>query len=89
MALTKERTAEIVAKFGKNDKDTGSTAVQVALLTEEIKALTTHLKAHKHDHHSRRGLFVLVGKRRNLLDYLDRSDREAYIRLIEQLGLRK
>lgn len=89
MALSKERIAEIVKEFGKNEKDTGSTEVQVALLTEQIRDLTAHMKDHKHDYHSQRGLLKMVGHRRSLLDYLSRTDREAYLALIEKLGLRK
>ena len=89
MALTKERKAEIVKKFGKNEKDTGSVQVQVALLTEQIKALTAHLKANHKDAASKRSLQILVGQRRSLLDYLIRTDRDAYFHLINDLGLRK
>ena len=89
MALSKERTAEIVKKFGKDEKDTGSVEVQIALLTEQINDLTKHLKATKKDASGRRGLFVLVGKRRGLLDYLAREDRDAYIKLIAALNIRK
>ena len=89
MALTKERKAELVKKYGKNEKDTGSVQVQVALLTEQIQALTAHLKKNHKDAASKRGLMILVGKRRSLLDYLVRTDREAYLKLIVELGLRK
>lgn len=89
MALTKERVSELVKAYGKNGKDTGSTEVQVALLTEQIVKLTAHLKANKKDHVSQRGLMILVGKRRRLLDYLAAKDREAYLKLIAALGLRK
>ena len=89
MALSKERTAEIVKKFGKDEKDTGSIEVQIALLTEQINDLTKHLKANKKDASGRRGLFVLVGKRRGLLDYLAREDRDAYAKLITDLKIRK
>lgn len=89
MALTKEKKAEIVKRFGKNEKDTGSVQVQVALLTEQIVALTAHLKANHKDANSKRSLMVLVGQRRSLLDYLIKTDREAYFRLINDLGLRK
>ena len=89
MALTKERKAELVKKFGKNEKDTGSVQVQVALLTEQIQALTAHLKKIHKDAASKRGLMILVGQRRSLLDYLVRTDREAYLKLIVELGLRK
>ena len=87
--LTKEDKAKIVKKFGKGENDSGTTEVQVALLTERINYLTDHLKTHKHDHHSRRGLLMLVGKRRRLLDYLMKKDLEGYRTLIKQLGLRK
>ena len=89
MALSKEKKAEIVAKFGENDHDTGSTKVQIALLTQQINDLTAHLKSNNNDNSSRRGLFVLVGKRRGLLDYLARNDYEAYVTLIKELGIRK
>ncbi len=89
MALTKERKAELVKKYGKNEKDTGSVQVQVALLTEQIQALTAHLKKNHKDAASKRGLMILVGQRRSLLDYLVRTDREAYLKLIVDLGLRK
>ena len=82
-------TAEIVSEFGKHDTDTGSPEVQVALLTERINHLTDHLRTHQHDHHSRRGLLMLVGQRRRLLDYLRREDVERYRRLVAQLGLRR
>ena len=89
MALSKEKKAEIIAKFGVNEKDTGSTKVQIALLTQQINDLTDHLKANKHDNSSRRVLFFLVSKRRVLLDYLARNDYEAYVALIKELGIRK
>lgn len=89
MALSKERKAEIVKKFGKNEHDTGSVQVQVALLTEQIVALTAHLKANHKDANSKRSLLVLVGQRRSLLNYLQRTDRDAYLQLIADLGLRK
>lgn len=89
MALSKDRVAELVKTYGKNENDTGSTEVQIALLTAQIQDLTAHLKTHKHDHHSRRGLFKLVGKRRGLLDYLQAKDHEAYSKLISALGIRK
>jgi len=87
--LTAERTQEIVAQYGANDKDTGNTRVQVALLTERINMLTEHLREHKADHHSRRGLLMLVGQRRRLLNYLQRSELEGYRELIRTLGLRR
>ena len=88
-ALTQERKQEIVARFGKSETDTGATEVQVALLTERINYLTAHLKEHKHDHHTRRGLLMLVGQRRRLLNYLEKSDLQGYRSLIRELGLRK
>ena len=89
MALTKEQKAALVAKYGENANDTGSTKVQIAILTHRINALTAHLKDHKQDCHTRRGLFVLVGKRRGLLDYLARTNHDAYKALIAELGIRK
>jgi small subunit ribosomal protein S15 len=89
MALTKEDKSEIVKKFGEKDGDTGKTEVQVALLTERIKYLTEHLKTHKKDHHSRRGLLKLVGQRRRLLRYLQKTDIMRYRKLIEELGIRR
>jgi small subunit ribosomal protein S15 len=89
MALTQERKTEIVAKFGANAQDTGNTRVQVALLTERINELTEHLREHKKDHHSRRGLLMLVGQRRRLLNYLQKKDLEGYRSLIRELGLRR
>ena len=86
---SKERKAEIVATFGKNPQDTGSPEVQIALITERIRELTEHLKSNPKDHHSRRGLFMLVGQRRGLLDYVKKNDIEAYRALIEKLGIRK
>lgn len=81
--------AEVVDKFGKDSSDTGSTQVQVALLTERINHLTEHLRDHKKDHHSRRGLLKMVGKRRRLLDYLRNRDLDGYRKLIADLGLRR
>lgn len=89
MSEPKGNTAEIVSKFGKDAKDTGSTEVQVALLTERINHLTEHLREHKKDHHSRRGLLKLVGKRRRLLDYHKSRDLDGYRKLIQDLGLRR
>ncbi len=89
MALTKERKAELINKFGKNEKDTGSVRVQVALLTDQIKALTAHLKANKKDATAKRSLLKLVGQRRSLLGYLQKTDRDEYLKLIAELGLRK
>ena len=82
-------TQEIVADFGAHDSDTGSPEVQVALLTGRISHLTEHLREHKHDHHSRRGLLMMVGKRRRLLKYLRRADVDRYRKLIAKLGLRR
>ncbi len=87
--ITKERKAEIIAEYGKTPTDTGSTEVQVALLTERIRDLTEHLKEHNKDHHSRRGLLKMVGQRRGLLAYLKKKDIEAYRSLISRLGIRK
>jgi small subunit ribosomal protein S15 len=89
MTLTKERKAALVDKYGRGEADTGSPEVQVALLTERINELTEHLRAHSKDHHSRRGLLMLVGKRRRLLRYLERSDVERYRALVAELGLRR
>ncbi len=82
-------TEEIIKEYGQHDSDTGSPEVQVALLTQRISHLTEHLRTHKHDHHSRRGLLMLVGKRRRLLNYLRREDVERYRSLIAALGLRR
>jgi small subunit ribosomal protein S15 len=87
--LTSERKQELAAKFGKSEADTGSAEVQIALLTERINDLTEHLRAHTKDHHSRRGLLMLVGRRRRFLNYLERKDLEGYRALIRELGLRK
>ncbi|MGB2712179.1 MAG: 30S ribosomal protein S15 [Conexibacter sp.] len=87
--LTSERKQELVAKFGKDEQDTGSAEVQIAMLTERINDLTEHLRTHKKDHHSRRGLLMLVGRRRRFLNYLERNDLERYRGLIKELGLRK
>ena len=89
MALTKDVKSEIVKKFAKNEKDTGSAEVQIAILTKEINDLTEHLKVHIHDFHSRRGLLRKVGKRRNLLQYLAKKDIQSYREVIKKLGLRK
>ena len=87
--MTKERKLEIIKEFGANEQDTGSTAVQVALLSERITHLTAHLKTHPKDHHSRRGMLMLVGQRRGLLNYLKSKDIEAYRALIARLGIRR
>ncbi len=89
MAITKERKAELIKQFGKNEKDSGATEVQIAILTEEINQLTEHLKVHIHDFHSKRGLQMMVGKRRSLLDYLKKNDVVSYRKTIEALGIRK
>jgi small subunit ribosomal protein S15 len=89
MTLTQERKQELIAQFGDRDGDTGKTEVQVALLTERINGLTDHLRAHRKDHHSRRGLLMLVGRRRRFLNYLQRTDLERYRNLIRELGLRR
>lgn len=87
--ITTEKKAEIIKEYGKTPTDTGSPEVQIAILTYRIKDLTEHLKTHKKDHHSRRGLLKMVGKRRGLLDYLKKKDINAYRELIEKLGIRK
>lgn len=89
MALTKERKEELVKNFARSKNDTGSAEVQIAILTEEIKDLTEHLKVHIHDHHSRRGLLKKVGQRRNMLNYLARKDVQRYRDVVSKLGLRK
>ena len=93
MALDKAGKAEIIAriqaKFNLTDTDTGSSEVQIAILTNRIEYLTEHFKVHKHDHHSRRGLLILVGQRRRLLSYLTKTDIERYRAIIEKLGLRR
>jgi small subunit ribosomal protein S15 len=88
-SLTKERKAEIAVQFGTGPTDTGNTRVQVALLTTRITELTEHLRTHQKDHHSRRGLLMLVGRRRRLLDYMRKRDLEGYRSLIAELGLRR
>ncbi len=89
MPLKKEQKKEIIGEFGSNDKDTGSTEVQIALLTTRIKELTEHFKVHKKDHASRRGLLKLVGRRRKLLKYLKKTNLEGYRAILKQLNLRK
>jgi small subunit ribosomal protein S15 len=89
MSLTVEAKREIVQKFGNSEADTGSPEVQIALLTARINHLTEHLREHKHDHHSRRGLLMLVGQRRRLLNYLQRRHLDRYRTLIGELGLRR
>lgn len=88
MTLTKEMKAELVGKYGRDGTDTGSTEVQVALLTARITELTEHLRTHSKDHHSRRGLLMLVGQRRRLLRYLEGTDLDRYRSLVSELGLR-
>ncbi|ABZ84854.1 30S ribosomal protein s15 [Heliomicrobium modesticaldum Ice1] len=88
MALDSVRKQEIIGKFKQHEKDTGSPEVQIAILTDRINYLTGHLKTHKKDHHSRRGLLKMVGQRRNLLAYLKRTDIERYRKLVTELGLR-
>ena len=87
--MTKERKQEIINEYKREENDTGSPEVQVALLTERVKELTEHLKVHKKDNHSRRGLLKMIGKRRNLLNYLSKKDINRYRELIKKLGLRK
>lgn len=89
MALSEGKMKELIQKFGDNENDTGKTEVQIALLTERIKYLTEHLKTHKKDHHSRRGLLKLVGQRRRLLRYLTKVDIMRYRNVIKELGLRR
>ncbi|MBV9213607.1 MAG: 30S ribosomal protein S15 [Actinobacteria bacterium] len=89
MSLTVDAKREIVKKHGKSESDTGSPEVQIALLTARINHLTEHLRELKHDHHSRRGLLMLVGQRRRLLNYLQRRDLDRYRALIGELGLRR
>jgi small subunit ribosomal protein S15 len=89
MALTKEAKREVIGAHGRGEADTGSPQVQIALLTRRIEQLTDHLRTHRKDHHSRRGLLKLVGQRRRLLNYLQRNDLEGYRSLIRELGLRR
>jgi small subunit ribosomal protein S15 len=89
MALTKEAKLEVVGTHGRSATDTGSPEVQIALLTKRIEELTEHLRTHRKDHHSRRGLLKLVGQRRRLLNYLQRRNLEGYRTLIKELGLRR
>ena len=89
MSLTIEAKREIIQKHGKSETDTGSPEAQIALLSARISHLTEHLREHKHDHHSRRGLLMLVGQRRRLLNYLQRKDLDRYRALIAELGLRR
>jgi small subunit ribosomal protein S15 len=89
MSLNTAKKQELIGKFGRSDGDTGSAEVQVALLTERINELTEHLRTHRKDHHSRRGLLMMVGKRRRLLGYLERSDLDRYRAVVAELGLRR
>ena len=89
MALTKEAKQDLIKKHGRTETDTGSPEVQIAMLTERINQLTEHLRTHKHDHYSRRGLLKLVGRRRRFLNYLQKQDLEGYRALIKELGLRR
>ena len=89
MALTKEQKSKIVSEFSRGKNDTGSAEVQIAILTEEIKELTEHLKVHIHDYHSRRGLLKKVGQRRSMLQYLAKKDVTRYREVVKKLGLRK
>jgi small subunit ribosomal protein S15 len=89
MALTKDKKLEIIGKHGRTETDTGSPEVQIAMLTQRINDLTEHLRTHKKDHYSRRGLLKLVGQRRRFLNYLQREDLESYRALIKELGLRR
>ena len=89
MTVNSEKKRELVGKYGRSDNDTGSAEVQVALATERINELTEHLRTHTKDHHSRRGLLMLVGKRRRMLRYLERNDVERYRELVSELGLRR
>lgn len=89
MSLDSATKKQIIAEYGSSPQDTGSPEVQVAMLTRRISDLTEHLKSHKHDHHSRRGLLILVGQRRRLLQYLQRTDIARYRSIIERLGIRR
>jgi small subunit ribosomal protein S15 len=89
MGLNKDKKQELITKYGKSDKDTGNTSVQIALLTERINQLTEHFQKFSKDHHSRRGLLKMVGQRRRLLEYLYQEDLEGYRKLIQVLGIRR
>lgn len=89
MSITAERKQEVIKEFAAKEGDTGSPEVQIAILSERIRNLTEHLKVHKKDNHSRRGLLVMVGQRRSLLDYVKRDNHQRYVTLIERLGIRK
>ena len=88
LSISKERTAELIKEIGKNDQDSGSPEVQVAILSERIRNLTEHLKTHKKDNHTRRGLMMLIGKRRGMLKYIKERNIEEYRELIKKLGIR-
>ena len=88
MSIKKDLKKEVISKFANNENDTGSPEVQIAIFSERIKNLTEHLKNHKHDHHTRKGLMVMVGKRKRLLNYLSKKDNKKYASLIKELGLR-
>ena len=88
LSITKERTAELIAEYGKDANDSGNVEVQVAILTERIRNLTEHLKVHKKDNHTRRGLMKLIGKRRGMLKYIKNRDIEEYRALVKKLGIR-
>ena len=88
MNITKEEKQRIISEYGQNETDTGSPEVQIAIMTFRIRALTEHLKKNKKDHHTRRGLFMLIGKRKGLMNYLQKKDIEKYRTLIQQLGIR-
>jgi len=89
MPLKRQTKSEIIARFGKNEKDSGSAGTQIALLTEKIRDLEEHFKTHKKDHHSRRGLIKMVSKRRKLIKYLQKTDYESYLKLIDELKIRR
>jgi small subunit ribosomal protein S15 len=89
MPITKDEKQQVIQQYGMNEKDSGSAEVQIALLTSRIQHLTEHLRTHKKDHHSRRGLLKMVGQRRRLLKYLKRKDLDGYRELLKKLGLRK
>ncbi|AVJ55548.1 30S ribosomal protein S15 [Idiomarina sp. OT37-5b] len=89
MSLTVEQKAEILKEFGRSENDTGSPEVQIALLTKNLAELQDHFKAHKKDHHSRRGLLRMVSQRRKLLDYLKKKDQSRYVAIVEKLGIRR
>jgi len=88
MSIKKDLKREVISKFANNENDTGSPEVQIAIFSERIKNLTEHLKNHKHDHHTRKGLMVMVGKRKRLLNYLSKKNKQKYESLIKDLGLR-